>query len=259
MPTRPGSCGTPGSRRWTANISGRMKAAKEQIGKNELNKAQENQKNSIAELEKLVKNLEDRREAELDRLAKKLREGREEAGRAEGGAGKAGQEGQGRPAKPGRQTAGSGAETPVQAAAAAQQGRRRSWSSSCRGCGPTGPARPWARPAARWSKTASSCSGAKIPRTRKRPWTGSTRPSASCSAPASRPRRNCSANNCCASPTPSSGLKERQETLNAQATRIQNEVQQSKEWRRSLKVSLLQLGESEEGLGGETDTVGARS
>jgi hypothetical protein len=56
------------------NIGDKMKDAREQIEQNELNKAQDSQKESIRDLKKLVKNLEDRREAELDRLAKKLRE-----------------------------------------------------------------------------------------------------------------------------------------------------------------------------------------
>src|SRR5262249_36087404 len=56
------------------DIEGRMKAAREQIDQNNLSQAQESQRASAAGLQKLVKNLEDRREAELDRLAKKLRE-----------------------------------------------------------------------------------------------------------------------------------------------------------------------------------------
>jgi hypothetical protein len=56
------------------NIGEKMRAAREQIARNELNNAKSSQKESIRDLKKLVKNLEDRREAELDRLAKKLRE-----------------------------------------------------------------------------------------------------------------------------------------------------------------------------------------
>ena len=44
-------------------------AAREQIQDNKLNEAQNSQQKSVAGLEKLVKNLEDRREAELARLA----------------------------------------------------------------------------------------------------------------------------------------------------------------------------------------------
>jgi len=55
------------------NISEKMKEAREQIEQNKLNAAQANQKQSIKDLKTLVKNLEDKREAELDRLAKKLR------------------------------------------------------------------------------------------------------------------------------------------------------------------------------------------
>jgi hypothetical protein len=56
------------------NIPEKMREARENIQQNELNKAQNKQSDSIRDLKKLVKNLEDRREAELDRLAKKLRE-----------------------------------------------------------------------------------------------------------------------------------------------------------------------------------------
>jgi hypothetical protein len=56
------------------NITGKMKNAQEQIGKNQLHEAQKNQQAAQEELKNLLKNLEDRREAELDRLAKKMRE-----------------------------------------------------------------------------------------------------------------------------------------------------------------------------------------
>src|SRR5262249_38332569 len=56
------------------NLSGQMKEAGENIRQNRLNQAKRKQREAVAELEKLVKNLEDRREAELDRLSKKLRE-----------------------------------------------------------------------------------------------------------------------------------------------------------------------------------------
>jgi hypothetical protein len=55
------------------NLPGRMKEAGESIKQNKLNEAKDKQRRAVAELEKLVKNLEDRREAELDRLARKLR------------------------------------------------------------------------------------------------------------------------------------------------------------------------------------------
>lgn len=56
------------------NIPAKMREAHEDIGQNRLNEAQTKQQDSIRDLKKLVKNLEDRREAELDRLSKKLRE-----------------------------------------------------------------------------------------------------------------------------------------------------------------------------------------
>jgi hypothetical protein len=55
------------------DLTGKMKQAGEQIRNNKLGKAQQSQHEAVAELEKLVRNLKDRREAELDRLAKKLR------------------------------------------------------------------------------------------------------------------------------------------------------------------------------------------
>ncbi len=56
------------------NIAEKMREAREDIRQNRLNEAQGKQQDSVRDLTKLVKNLEDRREAELDRLAKKLRE-----------------------------------------------------------------------------------------------------------------------------------------------------------------------------------------
>lgn len=56
------------------NIGEKMREAGENIKNNQLLEAQGKQRDSIRDLKKLVKNLEDRREAELDRLAKKLRE-----------------------------------------------------------------------------------------------------------------------------------------------------------------------------------------
>jgi hypothetical protein len=56
------------------NIPEKMRDARENIEQNKLNEAHAKQSDSVRDLKKLVKNLEDRREAELDRLAKKLRE-----------------------------------------------------------------------------------------------------------------------------------------------------------------------------------------
>lgn len=56
------------------HIPEKMRDASEDIQQNRLNDAQGKQQESIRDLKKLVKNLEDRREAELDRLAKKMRE-----------------------------------------------------------------------------------------------------------------------------------------------------------------------------------------
>jgi hypothetical protein len=56
-----------------AEIPSSMKAAREKLGENQLGNAGEEQQKALAGLEKLVKNLEDRREAELGRLIDKLR------------------------------------------------------------------------------------------------------------------------------------------------------------------------------------------
>lgn len=55
------------------NIAGKMREARDNIKRNRLNEAHQKQQASVRDLKKLVKNLEDRREAELERLAKKLR------------------------------------------------------------------------------------------------------------------------------------------------------------------------------------------
>jgi hypothetical protein len=56
------------------NVVGKMKDAAEQVKQNQLGKAKETQKASVADLRQLLKDLEERREAELERLAKKSRE-----------------------------------------------------------------------------------------------------------------------------------------------------------------------------------------
>ena len=57
------------------NLAGQMKEAGDSIKQNKLNEAKQKQRRAVAELEKLVKNLEDRREErELDRIRKKMRE-----------------------------------------------------------------------------------------------------------------------------------------------------------------------------------------
>lgn len=56
------------------NIPGLMKEARENTKNNNTEKAQTAQKESIEKLQKMLKTLEDRREAELDRIGKKLRE-----------------------------------------------------------------------------------------------------------------------------------------------------------------------------------------
>jgi hypothetical protein len=56
------------------DIPGQMREARDRLAQNKLNDAGKEQKQSAAKLEKLVKELEDKREAELDRLAKKLKQ-----------------------------------------------------------------------------------------------------------------------------------------------------------------------------------------
>lgn len=60
------------------DIPGMMQNARQQIQENQTAKAGDIQRDTIKQLEKLVKDLEDRRSAELDRLAKKLREKQEQ-------------------------------------------------------------------------------------------------------------------------------------------------------------------------------------
>jgi hypothetical protein len=56
------------------NPGEKMREARARIEQNNLNGARQKQQDTVKDLQKLVKNLEDRREAELDRLTKKLRE-----------------------------------------------------------------------------------------------------------------------------------------------------------------------------------------
>ncbi len=59
-------------------LAEKMKEASEAIKQNQLNKAAEKQKEALAELEKLAKNLEDKRDAELERLKQKLKKAEDE-------------------------------------------------------------------------------------------------------------------------------------------------------------------------------------
>ncbi len=56
------------------DVPGLMQQARDELHQNQLKSAGADQQKALAQLEKLVKNLEDRRDAELDRLARKLRE-----------------------------------------------------------------------------------------------------------------------------------------------------------------------------------------
>ena len=56
------------------DVVGQMKQAKEDVQQNRIQEAQKNQEGAVKGLQKMVKTLEDRREAELDRLVKKMRE-----------------------------------------------------------------------------------------------------------------------------------------------------------------------------------------
>src|SRR5262249_50605466 len=60
------------------DLSGKMKSAQQRIAANKLNEARSRQREALAELNKLVKNLKDRREAELDRLIRKWRKAERE-------------------------------------------------------------------------------------------------------------------------------------------------------------------------------------
>src|SRR5262249_7724097 len=56
-----------------SNVTGSMKDAQQRIGENRLQEAGQKQREAADKLDKLVKELEDRREAELDRLGEKLK------------------------------------------------------------------------------------------------------------------------------------------------------------------------------------------
>src|SRR5262249_38204231 len=59
------------------DILGQMRRASEDLNKNQIAKATNEQRGGTQGLEKLVQNLEERREAELDRLKKKLQQAEE--------------------------------------------------------------------------------------------------------------------------------------------------------------------------------------
>lgn len=63
------------------NLSGQMRSAAEHLRNNELNRARQKQREALAELEKLQRQLHDSREARLDRLSRKMREAEEKVER----------------------------------------------------------------------------------------------------------------------------------------------------------------------------------
>ena len=60
------------------NLDGHMQSAQTELGQNQISEAAADQKAAAAELQKMVKNFEERREDDLDRLAKKLAEKQKE-------------------------------------------------------------------------------------------------------------------------------------------------------------------------------------
>jgi len=69
---------TKGSKPNEGDVVRRMKTAREDIEKNNTSNADQSQRDTIEQLQSVVKELEDQRAAELDRLAKKLREKQEQ-------------------------------------------------------------------------------------------------------------------------------------------------------------------------------------
>src|SRR5262249_55521650 len=61
-----------------ANLPDRMRQAREQLGQNRVGEAAKKQEATLQKLDELVKELEDRREAELERLTKKMRQAEKE-------------------------------------------------------------------------------------------------------------------------------------------------------------------------------------
>jgi hypothetical protein len=239
------------------NIGEQMKAAQRQIGNNELNQAQENQKRSIAELEKLVKNLEDRREAELDRLAKKLREAEKELEEL--------QQEQERLAKKVKEAQAIGDKAKREEALkrlareqeqlkqkTEQLARRLSRLRAERASQTLGKA------GAQMDQAAEQMNNGDKPEEPQEALDRLNEAKRDLDRERQRAEEELQREQLIRVADTLQRLKERQDGHNAEAIRIQTEVQQAGEWRRALRVSLSQLGEAENGLGTETEEVATK-
>jgi len=239
------------------DIPGKMKKAREQIGNNELNQAQQNQKESIAGLQKLVKNLDDRREAELDRLAKKLKDAEkkldeltDEQERLQKKAKETGQiadpvqreEALKRLAREQQQLEQKAQDLVKQLSRLRAERASQSLGKAGGEMGQAGQQlQRGQKPEEQQEDALDRLDEARreIEQARKQVEDELTREQLTRVADTIK------------------RLKERQESLNTDMLQKQNDVLQRKEWTRGLRLSMLSLGEAQEGLKGEVeDTAG---
>ena len=97
------------------DLSGDMQKADKELGRNQLSDAQADQKAASAELQKMVKGFEEKREDDLDRLAKKLAEKQKELEELRKGTGRVAEEDRGGGEGQGRKGAGTSGEAAEEA------------------------------------------------------------------------------------------------------------------------------------------------
>lgn len=229
------------------DISGQMKSAREQISKNKLNEARENQQKSIAELEELVKNLEDRREAELERLAKKLREAEkklEELTEEQEKLLKKKKEAQQNPDAAQREEelkklSRQQQQLQEKTRELVQQLTRLRADRASQSLDKAGQQMDQGKNGEDPQEALDRLNEAQRELEQARKQAEEELQREQLTRVAETIQR----------------LKDRQEAFNASAARIQKTVQQANEWQRGVKISLLSLGTGEEGLGTETDDV----
>lgn len=235
------------------NIPAQMKEAKEKIQQNQLGEAQESQRESIRGLEKLVRNLEDRREAELERLAKKLKEAQKRLEEL-----KDQQEKLNKKVKEAQQKN----DTEELKRLAREQEQLQHQTQEM--------VKQLSRLRAERASQALGKAGGQMEQAGQQMQQGMNpeEPQEALDRldearrEVERARRQAEEElqreQLIRVAETIQRLKERQEALSAEGGRIQNEVQRNGDWSRGLLGSLRGLGESEAGLGSETEEVGRK-
>lgn len=234
------------------DIAGQMKSASEQIDQNRLNQAQENQRTSIQELERLVKNMEDRREQELDRLARKLKEAENRLEEL-----KEEQEKLGRKIRQAEQNPNAEKREEELKQLAREQKRLQEQTQELlkqlTRLRSDRASQALAKAGAQMGQAEEQMRQGKEPEDNQEALDRLNEAQREVQQARKKAEDELQREQLVRVADSLARLKERQESLNAEANRIQTEVQQNGKWTRGLLSSLTQLGESEKGLSDESD------